>query len=210
MERLPCSGRMGLTSRKFSHYPWRSRYSWGHRQIIHVSYWTYWPFRLAIFLLFTKRLKNTEKGPPPPGGGGSFLAFFLYRSFLWESQANRKVANSDCWFHHHKVPIVYYTMDITCHNMPSCVSSASVSWKVQQRKQKARRKVLVLLMELKVRPVVGWFLRTILDVFFTDFFLGHRSEVSVFLRARNHQAKSPKGPSSHGTIAMLRSHGFDQ
>ena len=46
--------------------------------------------------------------------------------------------------------------------------------------------------------------------FFTDFFLGHRSKVSVFLRARNHQAKSPKGPSSHGTIAMLRSHGFDQ
>ena len=38
---------------------------------------------------------------------------------------------------------------------------------------------------------------------FTDSFLGHRSKVSVFLRPRNHEAKSPKGPSSHGTIAML-------
>ena len=69
--------------------------------------------------------------------------------------------------------------------------------------------MLVLLMELKVRPVAGWFLDAILDVFH-NFFLGHRSKVSVLLRARNHQAKSPKGPSSHGTIAMLRSHGFDQ
>ena len=76
MERLPCSGRMGLTSRKFSHYPWRSRYSWGHRQIIHISCWTYWPFRLAIFLLFTKRLKNTEKGRPPPGGWGFLFGIF--------------------------------------------------------------------------------------------------------------------------------------
>ena len=41
--------------------------------------------------------KNMQKGtPPPPTRGGSFLAFFLYRSFLRESQANRKIAMNLC------------------------------------------------------------------------------------------------------------------
>ena len=53
----------------------------------------YHKFHLQFSCWFQKSQKIRKKEPPPGGGegGGSFLAVFLHRALLWESQANRKI-----------------------------------------------------------------------------------------------------------------------